>query len=167
MTPGTPVRINYYGDIKHNAIGTVAGRREVGPAIEVTVDLHRPIRVSGHKPLRRVYVFERFLQELGELPAPPAEPQHQVRQFANEPKRARASQPTRPLPADAITLAKAGEILGVHKGTVNNLVNRGVLKGQKHGGRNTWYVRRSDVVRLAKTYKGGPGPRHSRGARNA
>lgn len=152
MTPGTPVRINYYGDIKHNAIGTVAGRREVGSAIEVTVDLHRPIRVSGHKPLRRVYVFERFLQELDELPTPPAEVESEP-----EPKRQFAGESTRPAPHDLVPVAQMAKRLDVHIETAKRIVRRGDLAGWRVG--RNWAVSESELEEFAMTYVNRSGPK--------
>lgn len=68
MTPGTRVRIDYPGDCKHGAIGTVVSVRKNGRMDEHTIQLERPIRISGCKPIWKVYVTASRLRKLADAP---------------------------------------------------------------------------------------------------
>ncbi|MCB0639352.1 MAG: hypothetical protein KDC54_22155, partial [Lewinella sp.] len=89
MTPGTRVRINYPGDVKHGAIGRVESVRKVGSMKEHTILLERPIRIKGYKPIWQVYVTAGRLRPIAE--DPDREPQVMWTAAPPTPQRARVS----------------------------------------------------------------------------
>ena len=180
MTPGTRVRIDYPGDCKHGAIGRVAAVRKVGSMKEHTVQLERPIRISGCKPIWRVYVTASRLRPIAEDPN--REPQAMRTAAPPAPQRARVSaKKASPAPVkvvkpiatitrfdDAITMAEAARILSVNRQTVKNMIVRGDLEGYQQGKLKTWHLSRAAIEKLAETYQDGrrlSKPRHSRGVK--
>lgn len=180
MTPGTRVRIHYPGDVKHGAIGTVLAVRKTGSMLEHTVTLEKPVRLSGYKPIWRVYVTASRLRPIAEDPN--SEPQVVWTALPPKPQRAKVStKKADPVPVkvvkvaatitrfdDAITMAEAAKLIGVNRQTVKNMIDRGELAGYQQGKRRTWHVSRAAVERLAETYQDGRlirKPRHSRGVK--
>lgn len=178
MTPGTRVRIHYPGDCKHGAIGRVLAVRKNGRMDEHTVNLERPIRISGCKPIWKVYVIAKRLKAIAEDPdrepqvmwtAPPPKPQRaKVSAQKATPVPVKVVRPTATITRfdDAITMAEAARLIGVNRQTVKNMIDRGDLEGYQQGKRSTWHVSRAAVEKLAETYQDGrrlSKPRHSRG----
>lgn len=154
MIPGTRVRIHYPGDVKHNAIGTVVSIRKVGSMKEHTVNLEKPLRISGFKPITRIYVTASRLRKLAD--APKEQPQVVWQGEPPKPKRATVSNETA-APYDIIPSKDGAEMLGIHINSFTRLIRNGKIRAWKLG--KSWAVSEADVLAMAETYESRTGPK--------
>lgn len=134
------VIIHYPGDCKHGYTGTITACRTVGKVREYTVRLDGLLKVSGLRPIREVYVFERHLRPYTRLvKVPQPEPAKAPANYTN------VKAPTNPrgVPITPHDLARR---LNVNPETVRHWIKRGELPAHRMG--RHWMIYESDAARM-------------------